>query len=277
MIERHSRTLASRSGHKSSHAVLSVRQLTKGFAGAAPGAPRRPVLAAIDLDVAAGEYVAIMGESGIGKSTLLNLIAGLDAPDSGTISLAGTDIAALDERKRTLVRRHDIGFVFQAFHLLPRLTVAQNIALPLSLLGYPRDEATERAVHMLERLGLVDRVHDYPRALSSGQLQRVAIGRALVHHPRLVLADEPTGNLDPDNAAIVLELLAAEIAVTGAAGILVTHSEAAASTTQRVLELTRDGLRTITAGTRRGAATEYEAARAAARPARADADTTESP
>jgi len=247
--------------------VLSVRQLTKTFPGATPAAPRRAVLSGIDLDVAAGEYVAIMGESGVGKSTLLNLIAGLDTPDSGTISLAGTDVGSLDEHKRTLVRRHDIGFVFQAFHLLPRLTVAQNIALPLSLLGYPRDEATERARHMLERLGLVDRADEYPRSLSSGQLQRVAIGRALVHHPRLVLADEPTGNLDPDTAAIVLALLAEEIAVTGAAGIIVTHSHAAAATTQRELELTRDGLRTRvvrTSGPREEATVPREQERRAA-------------
>jgi putative ABC transport system ATP-binding protein len=258
--------------------VLTVRQLTKSFPGATPTAPRRPVLSGIDLDVRAGEYVAIMGESGIGKSTLLNLIAGLDTPDGGTISIAGTDIASLDEHKRTLVRRHDIGFVFQAFHLLPRLTVAQNIALPLSLIGYPREEAADRASHMLERLSLVDRADDYPRALSSGQLQRVAIGRALVHHPRLVLADEPTGNLDPDNAAIVLDLLAQEIAVTGAAAILVTHSHAAAATTQRVLELTRDGLRTVSQAPR-GESRDARSPRERAHPAAVDAgaDAAEAP
>jgi len=183
-----------------------------------------------------------MGPSGSGKSTLLNLIAGLDTPDSGTITLAGTEVNALDDHRRTLLRRHDIGFVFQAFHLLPRLTVAQNIALPLSLLGHRHDEALERAQQMIERLGLTEWALELPRALSSGQLQRAAIGRALVHHARLVLADEPTGNLDPENAVAVLDLLKSEIAATGAAGILVTHSHAAAATTGRVLEMTATGL-----------------------------------
>jgi putative ABC transport system ATP-binding protein len=223
--------------------LLTIRRLCKSYSPSSGGAnAARVVLRDIDLDLAAGEYIAIMGESGIGKSTLLNLIAGLDLPDSGSVSLAGTEINALDEHKRTLVRRHDIGFVFQAFHLLPRLTVAQNIALPLSLLGYPRGEAAARAAAMLERLDLPDRADDLPSTLSSGQLQRVAIGRALVHHPRLVLADEPTGNLDPENAAMVLSLLATELAATGAAAVLVTHSHAAAATTQRTLELTAAGL-----------------------------------
>jgi putative ABC transport system ATP-binding protein len=224
--------------------LLSVRKLNKTYSGA-PGNSARSVLRDVALDVAAGEYVAITGESGIGKSTLLNLIAGLDTPDSGSISLAGTVLTDLDERKRTLLRRHDIGFVFQAFHLLPRLSVLQNVALPLSLLGFPADEAARRALEMLERLGIADRAADLPRTLSSGQLQRVAIGRALVHRPRLVLADEPTGNLDPENATLVLDLLRSEIDATNASGILVTHSRAAAATTQRVFELTATGLRPV--------------------------------
>jgi putative ABC transport system ATP-binding protein len=225
--------------------MLIVSKLCKSYPGVAGrgGASARHVLRDVDLEVAPGEYVAITGESGIGKSTLLNLIAGLDTPDSGSITLAGTEINALDDHKRTLLRRHDIGFVFQAFHLLPRLTVAQNVALPLSLLGYRYDEAEERSRQMLARLGLADWANDLPRTLSSGQLQRAAIGRALVHHPRLVLADEPTGNLDPENAAGVLALLRDEIAATGAAAILVTHSQSAAATTARVLELTATGLR----------------------------------
>jgi putative ABC transport system ATP-binding protein len=222
--------------------LLTVRKLSKSYARANGTQASRPVLRDIDLDVAAGEYVAITGDSGIGKSTLLNLIAGLDTPDSGTVSLAGTEVNALDDRRRTLLRRHDIGFVFQAFHLLPRLTIAQNVALPLSLLGYRHDDAADRAIEMLERLELSDHVNELPRTLSSGQLQRVAIGRALVHRPRLLLADEPTGNLDPETAALVLDLLKSEITASGAAAILVTHSRAAAATTHRALQLTASGL-----------------------------------
>jgi putative ABC transport system ATP-binding protein len=218
--------------------MLIVQKLTKTYAGAS----ERHVLHNLDLELGAGEYVAIMGESGIGKSTLLNLIAGLDTPDSGSISIAGTEVSALDDHARTLLRRRDIGFVFQAFHLLPRLSVAQNVALPLNLLGVSREEAAERAQRMLERLRLTDRAGDLPRSLSSGQMQRVAIGRALIHCPRLVLADEPTGNLDPENAALVLDLLKRELAATSAAGLLVTHSHAAAATTQRTLALTASGL-----------------------------------
>jgi putative ABC transport system ATP-binding protein len=222
--------------------LLTVRKLSKSYTRANGTQASRPVLRDIDLDVAAGEYVAITGDSGIGKSTLLNLIAGLDTPDSGTVSLAGTEVNALDDRRRTLLRRHDIGFVFQAFHLLPRLTIAQNVALPLSLLGYRHDDAADRALEMLERLELSDHVNELPRTLSSGQLQRVAIGRALVHRPRLLLADEPTGNLDPETAAMVLDLLKSEIIASGAAAILVTHSRAAAATTHRALQLTASGL-----------------------------------
>jgi putative ABC transport system ATP-binding protein len=218
--------------------MLSIRKLSKAY----HGVTERHVLHGLDLELGAGDYVAIMGESGIGKSTLLNLIAGLDTPDSGSVFIAGTEVSALDDHQRTLLRRRDIGFVFQAFHLLPRLSVAQNIALPLYLLGVAREEAAERAHAMLERLRLADRAEDLPRTLSSGQMQRVAIGRALIHRPRLVLADEPTGNLDPENAALVLDLLQRELAATNAAALLVTHSHAAAATTQRTLALTATGL-----------------------------------
>ena len=222
--------------------ILVIRGLTKTYAGSDGGRNERHVIRGLDIDLAAGEYVAIMGESGIGKSTLLNLIAGLDIPDRGTISISGTDVSTLDDRARTLLRRRQIGFVFQAFHLLPRLSIAQNIALPLSLLGVAADDAAARVLQMLERLKLAERANDLPRMLSSGQMQRVAIGRALIHRPRLVLADEPTGNLDPENAALVLDLLRQEIAATDAAALLVTHSHAAAATTQRTLVLTAAGL-----------------------------------
>ena len=218
--------------------MLSVRNLTKTYAGAT----ERRVLRDLDLDLGAGEYVAIMGESGIGKSTLLNLIAGLDTPESGTVTIDGIAVSALDDYERTLFRRRAIGFIFQAFHLLPRLSVTQNVALPLYLLGVGRDEAAERARAMLDRLRLADRADDLPRSLSSGQMQRAAIARALIHGPRLVLADEPTGNLDPENAALVLDLLRSELDTTGAAAILVTHSHTAAATAQRVLVLSASGL-----------------------------------
>ena len=218
--------------------MLSIRQLSKTYAG-----PRlRTVLSNVDLDLAAGDYIAVMGESGIGKSTLLNLIAGLDRADAGTIAIDGVDLATLDDDALTVLRRVKMGFVFQAFHVLPYLTVAQNVALPLSLVGVPDDDAAGRVAAILTDVGLADRGASMPRELSGGELQRVAIARALVHRPRLVLADEPTGNLDADSAGQVLALLRKQMKTNGAAGILVTHSQAAAATADRVLVLTRDGL-----------------------------------
>ena len=184
-----------------------------------------------------------MGESGIGKSTLLNLVAGLDRPDAGSIRLDGVDLAALDDDALTALRRVKMGFVFQAFHVLPYLTVGQNVALPLSLVGVSdADGDRRRCDAMLAAVGLADRSASMPRELSGGELQRVAIARALVHGPQLVLADEPTGNLDADSAAQVLRLLRDQVKANGAAGILVTHSRAAAATADRVLVLTREGL-----------------------------------
>lgn len=213
---------------------FACRQLSK-FYGA------RSVLSAIDLQLHAGEYVAIMGESGVGKSTLLNLIAGLDTPDSGELSIDGVRLNALDDRQATLLRREKLGFIFQAFHLLPHLSVVQNIALPLLLNEMP----TDRAEFMLTAVGLAGRGQDFPRQLSGGEMQRVAIARALVHRPRLLLADEPTGNLDPDTAGEILRLLKREIRDSGAAAIIVTHSAAAAASADRVLRLTREGLHQI--------------------------------
>ncbi|MFP5468812.1 MAG: ABC transporter ATP-binding protein [Alphaproteobacteria bacterium] len=186
----------------------------------------------------AGENVAIMGDSGVGKSTLLNLIAGLDTPDSGEIRINGTAISALDDDAATQLRREHFGFIFQAFHVLPHLTLSQNIALPLLLNGM----ATDRVEQMLADVGLRDRGHHFPRQLSGGELQRVAIARALIHRPKLVLADEPTGNLDPDTAHEILQLMRREIKANGATGIIVTHSHAAAATADAVLNLTRNGL-----------------------------------
>jgi putative ABC transport system ATP-binding protein len=218
--------------------MLAVRNLTKSYGGARA----RPLLNNLTFDLAAGEYVAIMGESGVGKSTLLNVIAGLDVPDSGSITLAEREVTRLDDAERTRLRREHIGFVFQAFHLLPHLTVAQNVALPLSLIGAPRDAALARVAQMLEAVNLGRAGQSYPRELSGGELQRAAIARALVHAPLLTLADEPTGNLDAENGAQVLALLRSEVKRNGGGGILVTHSRTAAESADRVMILTAEGL-----------------------------------
>jgi len=217
--------------------MLSIKGLHRRFGP-------RPILDTLDLELAAGEYVAIVGESGAGKSTLLNLIAGLDRPDAGHIIIDSEDITRLDEDARTTLRRRRVGFVFQAFHILPHLTIGQNVELPLVLLGIGPAERRERTTRLLTAVGLGDRGESPPRELSGGELQRVAVARALVHRPALVLADEPTGNLDPDTADVVLQLLARTIKTQGAAGILVTHSMHAAATADRVLRLDHGKLRT---------------------------------
>jgi putative ABC transport system ATP-binding protein len=216
--------------------ILQITDLTKSVPGG------RVLFEGLDLRLAAGEFVAIMGESGVGKSTLLNLIAGLDQADQGAISIDGADLAGLDDDRRTLLRRDRVGFVFQAFHVLPHLTLGQNVALPLALQGQRGDRALERAEQMLAAVGLAGRANDYPRQLSGGEMQRVAIARALIHQPGLVLADEPTGNLDPETANRVLEVFAGQIRGSGAAAVLVTHSEVAAAAADRILILGRNGL-----------------------------------
>ncbi len=211
---------------------LWADQVAKSHAG-------MPVFAGVSLRVAPGECVAILGESGVGKSTLLNCLAGLDTIDHGTIHLMGRDWASLTEREAAAWRRQHLGFVFQAFHVLPHLTVAQNVGLPLMLLGV---SDPDRVDALLAAVGLAGLHNRLPQTLSGGQLQRVAIARALVHRPRVILADEPTGNLDPATAHQVMTLLATQTRHEGAALVLVTHSQAAAAMAERQLVLTSSGM-----------------------------------
>ncbi len=216
--------------------ALALTTLRKSVPGG------RVLFEGLNLTVAPGEVVAIMGESGVGKSTLLNLAAGLDRADSGSVAIGGVMLESLDDDGRTRLRRDRIGFVFQAFHILPHLSLAQNVALPLVLQGVGTSEAATRAGSMLAAVGLADREGARPSQLSGGELQRVALARALVHRPTVVLADEPTGNLDPDTADRILDVFVAEVRASGAAAILVTHSDRAAAVAERRLSLTRDGL-----------------------------------
>ena len=213
--------------------MLQLQGLSKSFGDT-------PVFRDVGFSVARGEFVALVGESGVGKSTLLNCIAGLERPDRGRLQLAGQDLLTLDEDARARLRRVQLGFVFQAFHVLPHLSVAENVSLPLLLLARP-DAARVQAV--LDAVGLGELGARMPAQLSGGQLQRVAIARAVVHAPALILADEPTGNLDPSTAERVLSALVSQVRGSGAACLLVTHSQAATRHADRVLLLTADGVR----------------------------------
>ena len=213
--------------------TLTINNLSKRYGSTA-------VFSNVTLSVAPGEFIAIVGESGVGKSTLLNCMAGLDTWDDGSVALSGIDLGTLSDDTRALLRRQHVGFVFQAFHVLPHLDVAQNVGLPLMLLGKPDPEAV---ASMLAAVGLDGLGARLPQQLSGGQLQRVAIARALIHRPALLLADEPTGNLDPTTAAKVLDALLAQTREHGAALVLVTHSEAAAARADRVLHLSSNGIR----------------------------------
>ena len=211
-----------------------------GLSKTLPGG--RSLFVGLDLRLGNGEHVAITGESGSGKSTLLNIIAGLDSADEGQVLVMGQALDELGDHDRTALRRDAIGFVFQAFHILPHLDLAQNVALPLVLQKARRSAALARAGELLQAVGMGDRQRSYPSELSGGELQRVAIARALVHRPALILADEPTGNLDPETAAQVIALLRQAVKERGAAMLLVTHSPMAAATADRRLLLTPDGL-----------------------------------
>jgi ABC-type lipoprotein export system ATPase subunit len=192
----------------------------------------------VDLEVGAGEFVALIGPSGSGKSTLLHLAGGLDCPDTGRVLLDGRDVGTMSVAERARVRRREVGFVFQFFHLIPILTVFENVELPLVLDKARRDKAAIKA--LISRVGLGDRADHYPGELSGGEMQRAAIARALVSGPRLILADEPTGNLDSATGAEILDLLASQVSDAGAALVMATHDVAAASRAERIVHL-RDG------------------------------------
>ncbi|NRT56690.1 ABC transporter ATP-binding protein [Sphaerotilus uruguayifluvii] len=205
-----------------------------------------PVFEAVSLEMAPGEVVALVGDSGVGKSTLLNCIAGLDRADRGLVEIAGREVQSLDDHAAALLRREALGFVFQAFHVLPHLSVADNVALPLLLLGW-REKARidARVAELLAEVDLAGLGPRRPRELSGGQLQRVAIARALVHRPALILADEPTGNLDPRTAQRVLDLLVGQARRHRAGCLIVTHSESAAAQADRTLRLRADGIEAL--------------------------------
>ncbi len=218
--------------------MLRIQSLTRSFVAGTP------VFADVTLHIEAGEFVALIGESGVGKSTLLNCIAGLDDADGGRVWIGDAEIGAASDDDRARLRRHRLGFVFQAFHVLPHLSVAENVELPLRLLG--RADAA-RVADVLLAVGISALAARMPAQLSGGELQRVAIARAVVHRPALILADEPTGNLDPGTAQRVLDVLVAQVHDSGAACLLVTHSAAAAQRADRVLRLTATGIEPVVA------------------------------
>lgn len=225
----------------------------------------RVLFSALDFTLGHGEFVAIIGESGVGKSTLLNLIAGLDRVDAGRVRFEEHDLAHLDDDARTLLRRDRMGFVFQAFHVLPHLSIAQNVALPLLLQRRAPEEIDRRADAMLASVGLAGRGGDFPAVLSGGELQRVAIARALIHQPTLLLLDEPTGNLDPETAARILALIDERRHDHDAATLLVTHSAVAAAKVDRVLRLSDRGLAEVRSVGGDGRAARSRAQRASGR------------
>lgn len=214
--------------------LLEIRGLSKGYR---EGDRQHAILRGANATIRSGEFVALLGPSGSGKSTLLNLVSGIDSPDGGEVLVAGTSLTGLSERERTLFRRHHVGFVFQFFNLLPTLTVEENLLLPLELKGRVGASERERARALLDAVGLAGREKSYPDRLSGGEQQRVAVARAVVHDPVLVLADEPTGNLDADTGARVLDLLAELAATDGKALLAVTHSREVADRANRILRI----------------------------------------
>jgi putative ABC transport system ATP-binding protein len=219
--------------------AVELRQLSKTYR---EGEAERVVLRDVSLTIARGEIVVLVGRSGSGKSTLLNLVAGIDRPTAGNVVVNGTDLTALDEQARTHFRRRHIGFVFQFFNLIPLLTVEENLLLPLDLNGLADDKGVARARELLERVGLAGRGESYPERLSGGEQQRVAIARALIHDPDIILADEPTGNLDADTAADVLGLLDALAREAGRTVLMATHSREVIGVADRIFAIERGAL-----------------------------------
>src|ERR671923_61545 len=219
--------------------AVELRQVQKSYR---EGEAERVVLADVSLTIARGEIVVFVGRSGSGKSTLLNLIAGIDRPTAGTVLVDGTDLTALDEQARTRFRRRSIGFVFQFFNLIPMLTVEENLLLPLDLNNRADAKGLARARDLLERVGLAGRGESYPERLSGGEQQRVAIARALIHDPALILADEPTGNLDAETAASVLDLLDTLAREAGRTVVMVTHSREVVGVADRIFAIQRGAL-----------------------------------
>lgn len=214
--------------------IVSVRAVEKWYD---EGSQRRHVLHGVDMHISAGECVALVGKSGSGKSSLLNIISGIDRADAGAVTVDGYDVLGMDETARTRFRRHSIGFVFQFFNLVPTLTVIENVLLPLELNGVTGALARERALALLADVGLADRANTAPDRLSGGEQQRVAVARALVHEPAVVLADEPTGNLDSDTGLVVLQLLTRLVRQRGHALLMVTHSREVAASADRVVRI----------------------------------------
>ncbi|HEX9818719.1 MAG TPA: ABC transporter ATP-binding protein [Methylomirabilota bacterium] len=219
--------------------AVELRHLGKTYR---EGEAERVVLRDVSLTIAGGEIVVLVGRSGSGKSTLLNLIAGIDRPTAGTVAVNGTDLTALDEQARTRFRRRHIGFVFQFFNLIPLLTVEENLLLPLDLNGRADEKGVARARALLERVGLAGRGDSFPERLSGGEQQRVAIARALIHEPDIILADEPTGNLDADTAAGVLDLLDALAREAGRTVLMATHSREVIGVADRIFTIERGAL-----------------------------------
>lgn len=222
-------------------ALLVLKDLAKRL----PGNNHKWLFREANLEVSAGDFVAIMGESGVGKSTLLNIIAGLERPDGGQMHFRNQALNTMDDDSRTLLRRRHMGFVFQAFHLIPQLNVTENIALPWRLNGLPRKDLPRRIQHLAEQLGIDGKLQAWPRELSGGEMQRVAVARAIVHRPSLILADEPTGSLDAESAESVMNLLYTALEAEGPAVLLVTHSEAAANQAQRKLHFDAQGFHAL--------------------------------